>query len=111
MCIRDRAEADRHDDGAEVSVGGGKCGLGQRHVLEAALPDFRTAADDGQRCHGTDNQGVDEYPVSYTHLKSALAPLLIVWLGNNMKTIIVAAVSVAVFGSILTLYTLSLIHI
>lgn len=37
--------------------------------------------------------------------KSALAPLLIVWLGNNMKTIIVAAVSVAVFGSILTLYT------
>ncbi|MCI8889493.1 MAG: ABC transporter permease [Hungatella sp.] len=37
--------------------------------------------------------------------KSALAPLLIVWLGNNMKTIIVAAVSVAVFGSILTLHT------
>lgn len=37
--------------------------------------------------------------------KSALAPLLIVWLGNNMKTIVVAAVSVAVFGSILTLYT------
>lgn len=36
--------------------------------------------------------------------KSALAPLLIVWLGNNMKTIITAAVSVAVFGSILTLY-------
>ena len=37
--------------------------------------------------------------------KSALAPLLIVWLGNNMKTVIVAAVSVAVFGSILTLHT------
>ncbi len=37
--------------------------------------------------------------------KSAMAPLLIVWLGNNMRTIIVAAVSVAVFGSILTLYT------
>lgn len=37
--------------------------------------------------------------------KSALAPLLIVWLGNNVKTIIVAAVSVAVFGSIITLYT------
>lgn len=37
--------------------------------------------------------------------KSALAPLLIVWLGNNIKTIIVAAVSVAVFGSIITLYT------
>ena len=37
--------------------------------------------------------------------KSALAPLLIVWLGNNVRTIIVAAVSVAVFGSIITLYT------
>lgn len=37
--------------------------------------------------------------------KSALAPLLIVWLGNNMRTIVVAAVSVAVFGSILTLHT------
>lgn len=37
--------------------------------------------------------------------KSAMAPLLLVWLGNNMRTIIVAAVSVAVFGSILTLHT------
>ncbi|WP_434309210.1 ABC transporter permease [Hominifimenecus sp. rT4P-3] len=37
--------------------------------------------------------------------KSALAPVLIVWLGNNMKTIIVAAVSIAVFGSIITLLT------
>ena len=37
--------------------------------------------------------------------KSALAPLLIVWLGANMRTIIVAGISVAVFGSILTLYT------
>ncbi len=37
--------------------------------------------------------------------KSALAPVFIVWLGNNMETIIVAAVSVAVFGSIITLYT------
>ncbi len=37
--------------------------------------------------------------------KSALAPLLIVWLGNNMHTIITAAVSVAVFGSIMTLHT------
>lgn len=36
--------------------------------------------------------------------KSALAPVLIVWLGNHVRTIIVAAVSVAVFGSILTLY-------
>lgn len=37
--------------------------------------------------------------------KTALAPVLIVWLGNNIKTIIVAAVSVAVFGTILTVYT------
>lgn len=36
--------------------------------------------------------------------KSALAPVFIVWLGANMKTIIVAAVSVAVFGTILTLF-------
>lgn len=37
--------------------------------------------------------------------KSALAPVFIVWLGNNMKTIIIAAVSVSVFGTIITLYT------
>ena len=37
--------------------------------------------------------------------KSALAPLLIVWLGANMKTIIVAGISVAIFGTILNLYT------
>lgn len=37
--------------------------------------------------------------------KSALAPVFIVWLGNNIKTIVVAAVSVAVFSSIITLYT------
>lgn len=36
--------------------------------------------------------------------KSALAPILIVWLGNDMKTIIVTAISIAVFGSILNLY-------
>ena len=36
--------------------------------------------------------------------KSALAPMLIVWLGNHVHTIVVAAVSVAVFGSILTLH-------
>lgn len=36
--------------------------------------------------------------------KSALAPMLIVWLGNNVRTIVVAAVSVAVFGSVLTLH-------
>lgn len=37
--------------------------------------------------------------------KSALAPVFIVWLGNNMKTIIIAAISVAVFGSIISLFT------
>lgn len=37
--------------------------------------------------------------------KSALAPLLIVWLGSNIKTIIVAGLSVAIFGAILNLYT------
>lgn len=36
--------------------------------------------------------------------KSALAPILIVWLGANTRTIVAAAVSVAVFGSILTLH-------
>lgn len=37
--------------------------------------------------------------------KSALAPLLIVWLGANRTTIIIAGMSVALFGCILTLYT------
>lgn len=37
--------------------------------------------------------------------KSALAPLLIVWLGANYKTIILTGISVAVFGSILNLFT------
>ena len=37
--------------------------------------------------------------------KSALAPLLIVWLGTNIRTIIVAGISVAIFGSIINLYT------
>lgn len=37
--------------------------------------------------------------------KSALAPLFIVWLGTGMKTIIVAGISVALFGSIISLYT------
>lgn len=37
--------------------------------------------------------------------KSALAPLLIVWLGAGQTTIIVAGMSVALFGSIMTLYT------
>lgn len=37
--------------------------------------------------------------------KSALAPLLIVWLGATQTTIVVAGMSVAIFGSILNLYT------
>lgn len=48
----------------------------------------------------------DPYLVLLNSLpKSALAPVLIVWLGNNTKTIVVAAVSVAVFGAILSIYT------
>lgn len=37
--------------------------------------------------------------------KSALAPLLIVWLGSNYNTVIITGMSVAIFGSILSLYT------
>ncbi len=37
--------------------------------------------------------------------KSALAPLLIVWLGTGKTTIIVAGISVAIFGSMIQLYT------
>lgn len=49
---------------------------------------------------------LDPYIVVLNSLpKSALAPLLIVWLGANKTTIIVAGMSVAIFGSILNLYT------
>lgn len=37
--------------------------------------------------------------------KSALAPMFIVWLGTNTKAIIITAVSVAIFGMIINLYT------
>lgn len=37
--------------------------------------------------------------------KSALAPLIIVWLGTGMKTIVVCGLSVAIFGCIINLYT------
>ncbi len=48
---------------------------------------------------------LDPYLVILNSLpKSALAPVFIVWLGANMKTIIIAAISVSVFGSIITLY-------
>lgn len=53
----------------------------------------------------TASEVLEPYLVMLNSLpKSALAPVLIVWLGNHVHTIIVAAVSVAVFGSILTLY-------
>lgn len=49
---------------------------------------------------------LDPYLVVLNSLpKSALAPLLIVWLGATQTTIIVAGMSVAIFGSILNLYT------
>lgn len=49
---------------------------------------------------------LDPYLVVLNSLpKSALAPLLIVWLGADMKTIVVAGMSVAIFGSIISLYT------
>lgn len=48
----------------------------------------------------------DPYLVVLNSLpKSALAPLLIVWLGANQTTIIVAGMSVAIFGSILSLHS------
>lgn len=48
---------------------------------------------------------LDPYLVMLNSLpKSALAPILIVWFGANARTIVIAAVSVAVFGSILTLH-------
>ncbi len=37
--------------------------------------------------------------------KSALAPLLIVWLGASLKAVVVSAVSVALFSSVMALYT------
>lgn len=49
---------------------------------------------------------IDPYMVILNSLpKSALAPLLIVWIGANQTTIIVCGMSVAIFGSILSLYT------
>ena len=37
--------------------------------------------------------------------KSALAPLFIVWLGTGTKTIIIAGMSVAIFGAVISIYT------
>lgn len=48
---------------------------------------------------------IEPYLVALNSLpKTALAPVLIVWLGNNMKTIIVCALLLAVFGTIINLY-------
>ncbi len=52
------------------------------------------------------SQIIDPYLVILNSLpKSALAPLFIVWLGTGMTTIIVAGISVAIFGSIISIYT------
>ena len=52
------------------------------------------------------SQVIEPYLIALNSLpKSALAPILIVWLGNNMKTIIVCAILLAVFGTIINLYT------
>ena len=54
---------------------------------------------------------LEPYLVALNSLpKTALAPILIVWLGNNMKTIIVCGVTMAVFSTIINLYT-AFIHI
>ena len=47
-------------------------------------------------------------PVLYFSIplpKSALAPLIIVWLGTGIRTIVIAGISVAIFGCIINLYT------
>ena len=57
-------------------------------------------------CSAKLSEILDPYLVVLNSLpKSALAPLLIVWLGATQTTIIVAGMSVAIFGSILSLYT------
>lgn len=49
---------------------------------------------------------LEPYIVTLNSLpKSALAPVLIVWLGTGYTTILVTAISVSLFGTILSLYT------
>lgn len=56
--------------------------------------------------HHTLSEILEPYLVVLNSLpKSALAPLLIVWFGATTTTIIISGMSVAIFGSILTLYT------
>ena len=55
---------------------------------------------------GSASEVLEPYLVILNSLpKSALAPLLIVWLGANVRTIMVAGMSVALFGTVLNLYT------
>ena len=57
-------------------------------------------------CSPRTSQVLEPYLVVLNSLpKSALAPLLIVWLGANERTIVVAGISVAIFGSIINLYS------
>lgn len=54
----------------------------------------------------TASEVLEPYMVMLNSLpKSALAPLLIVWLGTGARTIVVAGISVAIFGGIINLYT------
>lgn len=47
---------------------------------------------------------IEPYLITLNSLpKTALAPIFIVWLGNNMKTIIVCAISLAIFGTVINL--------
>ena len=57
-------------------------------------------------CSPRTSQVMEPYLVVLNSLpKSALAPLLIVWLGANERTIVVAGMSVAIFGSVINLYS------
>ena len=57
-------------------------------------------------CSPRTSQVMEPYLVVLNSLpKSALAPLLIVWLGANERTIVVSGMSVAIFGSVINLYS------
>jgi len=48
---------------------------------------------------------IEPYLVALNSLpKSAMAPLFLVWLGSGFTTIVVAGISVAIFGSIMSMY-------
>ena len=51
-------------------------------------------------------EALEPYLVMLNSLpKSALAPVLIVWLGNQVRTIVIVGILIAVFGSMITLVT------